>query len=171
MLRMIAYRIQLLGVVAMLAVSASLAADNWVVRYDGIGPVRIGMTLPQLNTALHEKFVLPENKEDQGCFYVTPTKHAHISFMIEDGHLVRIDVDASGIATAAGIQVGDSEKRAVQVYGKDLKVEPHHYTEGRYLTIRSRDGRHGIRFETENGKIQTFYAGTVGAIEYVEGCS
>ena len=28
---------------------------------------------------------MPQNKEDQGCFYLNPTKHSDVSFMIENG--------------------------------------------------------------------------------------
>jgi hypothetical protein len=43
-------------------VGACFAADAWVARQDGIGPVKIGVTLPQLNMALHEKFAMPGAK-------------------------------------------------------------------------------------------------------------
>jgi|KBSMisStaDraftv2_1062788.scaffolds.fasta_scaffold94588_5 hypothetical protein len=152
----------------MVLVAACYAGDTWVVRRDGVGPVKIGMTLPQLSMALHEKFAVPESKADQGCFYVTATKHPQFSLMIENKHLVRVDVDKSGVATAEGVQVGDPEERVRQVYGSGLKVEPQHYTDGHYLTLRSGDD--GIRFETEEGKVSTFYAGTFEAIQYVEGC-
>lgn len=72
------------------------------------------------------------------------------------------------MATSEGVQVGDSEEHVKQVYGSGLKVEPHHYTDGHYLTLRS--GNYGIRFETEKRKVSTFYAGTFEAIQYVEGC-
>jgi hypothetical protein len=146
------------------------AADTWMLRPDGIGPIKIGMTLPQLNTTLHETFKLPENTEDQGCFYLKPARH-HVSLMIEDKHLVRIDIAMPGVPTEKGIQVGDSEKHALQVYGPDAKVEEHKYNpDGHYVTVRSKDGRYGIRFETDKGKIEEFYAGTFEAIQYVEGC-
>ena|ERR1035441_3494437 len=157
-----------LGVMVLIAICS--AADGWVIRQDGVGPVKIGMSLSQLNTALHARFAMPQNKEDQGCFYVTATKHPQVSFMIENGRLVRIDVDKTGVPTTEGVQVGDSEEHAKQVYGPQLKIEPHHYTDGHYLTVGSKSGGHGIRFETENGKIATFYAGTFEAIQYVEGC-
>ncbi|MGA2235151.1 MAG: hypothetical protein ABSG23_06730 [Terriglobales bacterium] len=154
--------------VVILSVGVCLAGDGWIVRQDGIGPVKIGMSLSQLNAALHEKFATPENREDQGCFYVTATKHPQVSFMIENRRLVRLDVDKSGVATTEGVQVGDSEERVKQVYGPRLKVEPHHYTDGHYLTLRN--GDYGIRFETDQGKVSTFYAGTFETIQYIEGC-
>jgi hypothetical protein len=126
------------------------------------------MSLPQLNATLHEKFAMPENKEDQGCFYVVATKHSQVSFMIENRRLVRLDVDKRGVATTEGVQVGDSEEHVKQVYGSRLKAEQHHYTDGHYLTVRN--GDYGIRFETDQGKVSTFYAGTFKAIQYIEGC-
>jgi len=38
------------------------------------------------------------------------------------------------------------------------------------LTLRSADQRYGMRFETEAGKVTTFYAGKYEAEQYVEGC-
>lgn len=150
-----------------------MADDSWVIRGKRFGPVKIGMRLPELNALLHEKFSIPENKDDQSCLYLVPTKHADIGLMILGGRLARIDVDKPGVRTAEGIQVGDSEAHALKVYGAKLKIEPHFYNapEGHYLTIRSSDERYGIRFETDNGKIYRFYAGTSAAISLVEGCS
>lgn len=150
---------------------ASAGQDRWVIAFNGVGPVKIGMSLSELNTALHERFTMPPEKGDQGCFYVNPAKHPHISFMIEDVRVVRVDVDSAGIPTTQGVQVGDSEEHALQVYGPKLKVSGSQYDpEGHYLTIQSEDGRNGIRFETEKGKIRTYYAGRFEAVQYVEGC-
>jgi hypothetical protein len=172
MLLMNSHKIGKLAVLAVVSISMSLASDNWVVRWNGVGPVKIGMNLSELSTVLHETFSMPNAKEDQGCFYVTPAKHPHVAFMIESARLVRINVDGPGERTAEGLPVGDSEERALQLYGPRLKVEPHAYTgpEGHYLTVRSSSGRYGIRFETEKGKIARFYAGSIEAIQYVEGC-
>jgi hypothetical protein len=161
-----------LVILAAVAVGTSLAGGAWVLRQDGIGPVKIGMDLAQLNTILHEKFAMPESKDEQPCFYVDTAQHPHVSFMMVKGRLARIDVDGAGVLTADGIQVGDSEEHARQVYGSRLTVKPHAYTgpEGHYLTIRSVDGRYGIRFETDNGKITMLYAGRFDAIQYIEGC-
>jgi hypothetical protein len=146
--------------------------ENWVIRQDGVGPAKIGMTLPRLNAALHEKFSMPKNKEEQKCFYVQPTNHEHTSFMIENGRLVRVDVDAAGIPTNEGVQVGDSEEHIRDVYGARLRVEPRGDSEDRnYLTVRSKDGRYGVRFEPEKGKILHLYAGLFKPLQRSEGCS
>jgi hypothetical protein len=149
------------------------AQETWKVRLDGVGPVKVGMTLAQLNAALHEKFSNAEAEGGPSCFYVRPKNHSAIAFMIEDGHLVRIDVDKPSIPTDKIISVGDSEEQVKKAYGSEITTEPSKYTGdegGRYLTFRSPDGKLGIRFETEKGKVSTFYAGTYEAIQYVEGC-
>ena len=154
------------------ALSASnvLGADTWVVRDDGVGPVKIGMTLAQLSAALHQELA-PDERDEHGCFYIDVHGHDHVAFMIIDGKVVRVDVGAPGLKTSAGIQVGDSESRARQVYGTGMKVTAHTYIDdGHYLTVRSANGQYGVRFETENGKIVGYYAGTYEAIQYVEGC-
>src|SRR5437016_415695 len=97
-----------LGLLTILGVATGLACEGWVIRDDGAGPVKIGMSLSQLNRAVHEKFAMPQAKDEQGCFYVNAAKHPHVSFMIEG--LARIDVDSAGISTMEGVQVGDSEK-------------------------------------------------------------
>jgi hypothetical protein len=162
----------LIVILVLASISTVYADDPWMIREDGTGPAKIGMTLSQLKSVLGEK--LRESDDGEGsdtCFYVKPAKHPHVSFMIEKGRLARVDVDAPGIPTMEGIQVGDSESKALRVYGTGLKVEPHKYIDdGHYLTIRSRDGRYGMRFETEKGKITGFYGGRFEAVQYVEGC-
>ncbi len=149
---------------------SSVAGDSWIVSEDGIGPVKIGMTLGQLRSTLHQKLT-EEESGNESCYYVHARGRDHIRFMIIDGCLVRIDVDAPGILTTSGLQVGDSEALARKVYGPKMKVTEHKYIDtGHYLTVRSDDHRYGVRFETDQGKITMFYAGTYEAIQYVEGC-
>jgi hypothetical protein len=151
---------------------SSAASDTWVVRFNRTGPVKIGMSLSQLNAVLHVKISMPEDGDGQSCFYAEPAKRHGIAFMLEKGYVTRVDVFQPGISTVEGIGVGDTEARARQVYGDKLKVEPHAYTgpEGHYLTVRSSDGLYGIRFETDGKNILSFYAGKKTAIAYIEGC-
>jgi len=155
----------------LLSFNTSFGDEAWVVRPDGVGPVRIGMTLAQLNKALEENFAAPAAKDQADCFYVSTSKPAKLLFMMLEGRVARIDVREPGVKTASGIQVGDSEAKARKVYGSRLKVEPQKYVEhGHYLTVTTSDGRRGIRFEAADGKITSYYAGRDQAIQLVEGC-
>ncbi|MGD1216193.1 MAG: hypothetical protein ABR861_14535 [Terriglobales bacterium] len=88
MLPIISRRLGVLAVIAIMSASTFPVNDVWVVREDGVGPVKIGMNLAQLNMVLHEKFSMPDSKDERGCFYVDPAKQAHIRFMIVRGRLV-----------------------------------------------------------------------------------
>lgn len=77
---------------------AAMADDSWIVREDGAGPAKIGMTLSQLNAVLHEKFAMP------ACFDVEPKHHPQLDFMILEGRLERIEVHNPGVLTDTGIQ-------------------------------------------------------------------
>ena len=132
--------------------------------------MKIGMTLAELSTALHQELAADE-KDEHSCFYIDAHGHDHVGFMIIDGRVVRVDVNAPGVATTTGIQVGDAEAQARRIYGVKVKVTAHTYVDnGHYLTVRSADGRYGVRFETDGGKITGYYAGTYEAIQHVEGC-
>src|SRR5580692_10660047 len=80
-------------------IGSSSASDGWVVREDGVGPVKIGMTLAQLSAALHQELAADE-RDEQGCFYIDARGHDHVSFMIIDGHVQRVEVGAPGIKTS-----------------------------------------------------------------------
>ena len=154
------------------SLGSGAASDTWVVHFNSTGPIKIGMSLSQLNAALHEEFSMPEDEDGKACFYAEPTKRHGIAIMVEEGYVTRVDVSQPGISTAQGIRIGDSEARAKQVYGDKLKVKPHAYDgpEGHYLTVLSSNGLYGIRFETDGKKISSFYAGKTAAIAYIEGC-
>jgi hypothetical protein len=163
-------RLLLCSAVLTLATALSTAKDSWVIREDGTGPAKIGMSIEELRKVLAPTMA-PNPSGYDSCYYVNFKDHPHIAFMILDERLARIDVDHRGIPDSLGIQVGDTEASALKAYGSRLKVSPHKYLDdGHYLTAKSADGGHGIRFETEKGKIIVFYAGTFEAIQYVEGC-
>ena len=152
--------------------TASAAPKPWVLHFDGAGPVKIGMTLNQLNRALNESFSMPDDDGEKACFYRESSKRPGIAFMVEEGRITRVDVTKRNISTASGIRVGDSEAQVMKAYSGKIEVEPHAYTgpEGHYLTVYSSDGRYGLRFETDGHEITGFYAGEKHAIAYIEGC-
>jgi hypothetical protein len=130
------------------------------------------MTLAQICEAFREE--LKEDDPHSGsedCFYVQSKPHPGTEFMILDSKLARIDVTEARIFTPEGIQVGDFEAKVRKLYGSRVKVSKHQYFDnGHYLTVLAPDRRYGTRFETDNGKVTSYYVGLASAIEYVEGC-
>ena len=150
---------------------------------EGYGPARIGMTRDALSSALGAPVVVPDiyaGEDPNGCIQVyagspaTPTRSLRedVIYMLVEGRLARIDVVEPTVESLSGIRVGKPEADVLRTYGGRIASSPHFYGDAgdHYLTLRSQDGRLGMRFETIEGKVTAFRAGTAEAIEYVEGC-
>ncbi len=151
----------------------------------GLGPVRIGMTVREAERALDMVFYEKQPGEPEGCWYTRRKDDASfwIRYMVQDATIVRIDVNpieveirvhfAPPVRTAKGVTIDSTEKSILRKYGSSLKISEHPYMEerGHYLEVASPDGKTGILFETLDGKVDTFRAGTLEAIRLSEGCS
>ena len=166
--------IKLLAFWVLAAACTCSAANDWEVLPNGVGPIKVGMRLSNLKTDLHLSYSIEfaQDSDQKTCFYANLRDQPGISLMILNGRVARVDIDNKDTKSAEGIRNGDLEAHALSVYGKRMKVTPHAYTgpEGHYLTVRTTDGRYGIRFETDEGKIVRYYAGRSDAISYIEGC-
>jgi hypothetical protein len=99
--------------------------------------------------------------------------------MVDGDKIVRIDIgpikDGPPPPTTSdkGIKVGADEQEVTSKYGPELKTTPHPYLGdgGHYLEILSADGRHGLAYETAEGKVTSIRAGLLPALQYKEGCS
>ena len=151
--------------------AADSAPPQWVVRPDGMGPLRVGMTLGAVARSLGE----PLSVVNDECDHVNPTRMPEgILLMVIQDTLVRVEMDSAGIKTVEGAQVGDSESRILELYGARARIEPHKYTypDGHYVVVTPPgDTLHRIIFETLKGRVTTYRSGRVPAVQYVEGCS
>ncbi len=73
--------------------------------------------------------------------------------MVIDGKIARVDVENKFTTTTEGAHVGDSEARIKRLYPGGLRVTPHAYIEGHYLTVTSPDGKRGYVFETDGRRV------------------
>lgn len=152
-----------------------------VLTFDGLGKVKIGMSPGQAATALGAKLKPMDPEMETSCW---TTERADgqapgIWYMVQDGHIVRIDIDtdqdghAPAITTAKGIGLGAREEDIIKAYGKGLKISPHPYggPQDHYLLLDAKPGKLGLLFEVEGGKVTTFRAGQHPALDLIEGCS
>ena len=191
--RMIAVDSRMLVVVALLACSpagretadtTSVGADTsrdsaatdttapqWIVRPDGIGPLRVGIPLSAASRTLGEELRVTQ----AGCDHVNPvTMPEGILLMVIDDTIARVEIDSAGIRTVEGAEVGDSDSRVLELYGARARIEPPEYTypDGHYVVVTPPgDTLHRIIFETFKGRVTTYRAGRVPAVQLVEGCS
>ncbi|RZJ83684.1 MAG: hypothetical protein EOO64_05635, partial [Massilia sp.] len=139
---------------------ASTATAPGMLRADGIGAVRFGMTLAQAEEALGGKAELP-TPFDPACSMVRFSAVQGLRFMVENGIVTRADAEA-GVASAVGA-IGDTLAQVRAAHPK-AEVSAHKYdTNGHYLSFPSVDGRSAIILEESGGKVTGMRAGLQGA--------
>ncbi len=152
--------------------AAATPVDPWAVRLDGIGPILYGMPVADARAALGD--TLGDPTPTDKCLYLVPaTVPVGLRFMVENGRVVRVDVDSAGIRTEAGGEVGMSETELHARYPSGFEVRPHKYdTASRYLIYREpADSSLRLVFETDGQRVVRYRAGAMPPVEYVEGCS
>ncbi len=154
---------------------ARLSADSPVLL-SGIGAIRAGMTVEEAAAAGRVRLVVEDDTFAPDCVFVGPERGpSGVSFMVTDGTIGRVDVDARGVRTRSGIGIGSTEEEVKATYPGRITVSPHTYTEGgHYLTFVPRDRADAdlrIVFETDGRTVTSFRAGRLPDVEYVEGCA
>lgn len=143
---------------------------------NGIGALKVGMTLKQASASAGTTLVRGNGYED-ACYYVTPkNKAADVSFMVTSGRIARIDVyKGSPITTIKGAKIGDTEAKIKSLYPGKIKVEPHKYVPGGHYLIFTpqdkADKNYRLVFETDGKRVTLMRAGKLPEASYVEGCS
>lgn len=147
---------------------------TWVLRADGIGPVRTGMTVAEANAALAGG--LDRTSGLGACGYVRPQGGpAGVRLMVENGRIVRAEVgDGARVVTALGARPGEPESRVLEMY-PGARVRPRKYVAAGHDVIvvpgAPADTTHRIVFETDGAQVTSMRGGEYPAVEYVEGCS
>ena len=155
---------------------------------DGIGPVRVGMTIAEAERSARIRFSVSPRLGT--CYYIQPQRGPQgLNFMVKSpsesndinrnvDRIVRVDVfRGSRITTVRGAKIGDTEQRIKSLYPGQIRVTPHEYTfeqGGHYLTFIPKDERdrnYRLVFETLNNRVTTFRSGKLPEVEYVEGCA
>jgi hypothetical protein len=165
------------AVVAADQAAAAAAADtSWTLRFNGIGPLRVGMTFDEAKAALggdlrmSDPIVRTAPDADRCDHPRSGRLPEGVYLMIEGQNLVRVEVDSSDIPTADGARIGDTEARIQQLYPGRVTVQPHKYTDGHYLVVtpavRS-DTTNLMIFETDGRVVERFRAGQRPQVEYV----
>lgn len=157
---------------------------------DGIGPIRVGMTIAEAEKAAGIKLVEPDRfRANESCYYVQrQTGAPQVGFMVFSGsgsktmdrnydRITRIDVDpGSSVTTLSGAGIGTTEAQVKAMYPGKIKATPHPYSGhdgGQYLTYMPRylaDQRYSLIFETYKGKVVRFRSGFADAVSQIEGC-
>jgi hypothetical protein len=168
-------RIAAAAALVMIGSGAAVLAET--LTPEGLGKVRIGMTVSQAEKALGAKLA-GEGDTSEACRYVHRAGGADpgVSIMVESGRITRIDVEppaagkAAGVTTAGGIGLGASLDEVKRVYGA-VKLEGSDSEPDTKLVHVEASKRGGTVLEIRDGKVTSFRSGLKGPIDYSEGCS
>jgi len=150
--------------------------DLGLVRMDGYGDMRFGMTLDEARQAWGGE-LKGMGDEEATCRYLTPQWveiPSEFAFMFEDGRFVRYDIGTGREIAPGGGKVGMDADEIRSLYAGKVEETPHKYVEGgRYLGVKDASGGEGKRvFATDgNGKVTSWRVGVPPQVDYVEGCS
>lgn len=148
----------------------------WTVSETGYGPVRAGMTVAEARAVLGASLESPREPECDHITWLSRKAGAQPSalLMVVKGQIARVEVNDTSIITSVGVRVGDSEERVRTLYSGRVRVEPHKYSDGRYLIVPAGTGADSVMrlvFETEKGRVTRFRSGRYPEVQWVEGCS
>lgn len=160
------------------------ASGALVLTPDGLGPLRIGMTLAEV-TAASGPDADPQavgGADPEQCDQFRPARAPQgVLAMMENGRLTRISlIRNSPVKTDRGVGLGSTGAAVEAAYEGAAVASPHKYSDApaRYLTHWSRKAQpdrtsptdRGIVFEVdEKGIVALVHAGGP-SIQYVEGC-
>ena len=158
---------------AMAMPSAGSRQLSWPLRFDGIGPLIVGMTFDEVNRHLGKPLArIPVKlRGTPNCEQLEVDDIPGVWLMFIDDVLKRIDVgDKSTTRTQAGAGIGDPIAKVIATY-PDATRTPGAYAEDQTrLTIRQANSSKALRFETDADKVIVFYAGEWEQLNYDEGC-
>src|SRR6266566_3536457 len=104
-MRTIIPKVSLLAPLFGLALSVG-GQQPWRISLGGVGPLRLGMALPEIRRIAGEEDIDPS-----GCFGASPKTPSGLRLFVRDSELVLIVVENPSIATVSGVRVGDLEDR------------------------------------------------------------
>lgn len=162
----------ILAIVLAAAGMAQAHTAEWPLRANGIGPLRIGMSFANANKAVHGSLTpTPVNlRGSPACDYLPLTGHPGVYVMFINDTLRRVDVTEPASRTEDGIAVGDTAQSVRDRY-PDLTSAPQAYVDNEFtLTHVVAHGALAFRFDTQEGKIKTIFAGAPAHVAYIEGC-
>ena len=139
---------------------------------DSVGGVHFGMSIAAAQLVLKDSSGVPAGE----CTYWRPSSAPRgLSFMVENGTVVRADVDSAGAArTAEGIGVGSTEAEITRAYGQHVTIQLHKYqweAGWRYFRyLPPGDSLNAILFETDGKVVKSYRVGRRPQVEYAERC-
>ena len=180
-----------LAIVAIASIGSAHAASQKLVTFDGVGPVRLGMSVAEVEHALGSRLD-PVDKQiySDECFVTqrADKSEPEIRYAIVKGHLTLIDVWQREVATSEGISIGSLRADVLRIYGGKIVMTPAPYfdegceiraadqnaprpsAEECSMHLDADDHHHGIIFSTKGDRVTALHVGLFDALNAEEIC-
>lgn len=163
----------LVGATILAAACRAPRDSSSALHADRVGDVRFGMSVAAAQLVLNDTSAAPSGE----CTYWRPssgTAPRGVSFMVENGTVVRADVDSIGARTAEGLGIGSTEAEVQSAYGRHVTIQLHKYqweAGWRYFRyLPPGDSLNAIVFETDGQRVRSYRVGRRPQVEYAERC-
>lgn len=147
----------------------SSRANDAVLNYDGIGVIKFGMKLQDVESLIKEKAITEGEYSPVECNYVTFNLYKDVAFMVEGNIILRADVGES-IKNSLNVKIGQTlEEVKVNFPAANIK-ENFYDKEAHDIYLKNPKGKGAIIMYESEGKIKSVRAGVEPHVSYVEGC-
>lgn len=151
---------------------ALLAAE---LKTTGLGPIRIGMDLEDLEAAGLTLVPIADASNGQCQYYRIEDYAEPLGLMAIDDQILRVDVWPGSLTTTrSGIRIGSTERDLVRVYGDQLEAIANPVTLGKTVIFTPQDPGEDVYrlvFETDDqGRVTQFRSGQFPSVTWAEGC-
>ncbi len=182
--KLVALLIGTIVIVSMWATSVNAQTElteNSKLALNGIGPIRVGMTVDEASLAAGIQLIKQHTVElnEYQCSYLKPKGEPEgISFMVTKGRIARVNINNKRITTIRGAKIGDTIDRIISLYPGQIQIIKAPLTsrpEGnsKHLTFVPKDAadkNYRIIFETTFDRVREFRSGKLPEVEFLEGC-
>lgn len=154
-----------------------------VVSSAGLGPIRVGMTIGEIETATGRSFAVNSIGDfvADECFSAYADDLPGVSLIglaqssdPKDAVVNAVTVTSGLYPTPSGVRVGDSADKVRKLFPNQIESSPHTYSNGIYLDYLPVDEGelNSVRFETmPGGQVHVIHGGVIGWTRLVEGCA
>ncbi len=143
---------------------------------NGMGPVKVGMSLAEASKATGLAFI--ETEERLGdCSQISPKGSPKgVSFMVINGYISRVDIyENKRITTVKGAKIGDKKAIIFSLYKGQIRETNSETSADTKLLIftpkEQKDKNYRLIFEIYKNRVKGFRSGKLPAVEYSEGCA